>query len=298
MKLKKDCTIAILLVLSMSVLKTTYGNDLFKYSKKQFQNASSGKSQASIKKLLDEKNQENNSNVVNKTKVNKIRAIVAKTKMPEGSKIYIAGDFNRWNYNDPAMELKQVGEMYANNQECFIYEGNFSLASGLIYEYSRGTVESTEVDFTLQDEKNQVTADENGNYLINDYINDWKDSFYTPDGKIKVPDYINQGKIDTASSLEKNNKVEVTFIASLSDSVDDKDNIYLCGDFNNWNYKDKSCKLVKQADGTYQIKKILPLNTRYKFSRGSEDNCEVGYFRILDKDYQSINVKIENWIDK
>ena len=85
-------------------------------------------------------------------------------------------------------------------------------------------------------------------------------------------------------------------------------NIYIMGNFNNWNPEDRNYKLVKQVDGTYRILIYSPFpQVQFKFTRGTSSSIESrpgGRLlpnRIANRDMvrgnPDIQLEIASWLD-
>lgn len=99
---------------------------------------------------------------------------------------------------------------------------------------------------------------------------------------------------------------QVTFIIDdLPNTTPEKDTLYICGTFNNWQVKDKDFMLHKQLDGRYAISMPDTLQFfEYKFTRGSWLKVETNSInehlsnRIqAKKGPQKVHIQIENWQD-
>jgi hypothetical protein len=100
---------------------------------------------------------------------------------------------------------------------------------------------------------------------------------------------------------------QITFrLKKLPLATPKNSNLYLAGNFNNWNPADPAFRLILQADGTYQLtKKLTPGNLEYKFTRGAWSSVEVNSQRQSienrSTNYQglplTIDIMIENWQD-
>lgn len=99
---------------------------------------------------------------------------------------------------------------------------------------------------------------------------------------------------------------QVTLIIDdLPNTTPEKDTIFICGTFNNWNVKDQNFMLHKQLDGRFAI--TLPdsiNNFEYKFTRGSWLKVETNAINEhlpnrLYNNYptKKVIVKIANWQD-
>jgi predicted alpha/beta superfamily hydrolase len=100
---------------------------------------------------------------------------------------------------------------------------------------------------------------------------------------------------------------QITFrLKKLPAATPTNSNLYLAGNFNNWNPADPAFQLTLQADGTYQLtKKLIPGNLEYKFTRGAWSSVEVNVqgqsIENRSTNYQglplTIDIMIENWQD-
>lgn len=96
-------------------------------------------------------------------------------------------------------------------------------------------------------------------------------------------------------------------VVSVPENTDSLDNIYLAGNFNNWNPGDPDFVLTKKENGTYFITFSPPVgNLQYKFTRGSWTSVEGGSqgeeiqnrTLLFTGEDQSVVVKILSWKDK
>lgn len=93
-------------------------------------------------------------------------------------------------------------------------------------------------------------------------------------------------------------------ITSVPPSTPSGDNLFIAGNFNNWNPGNPSYVLTNNGDGTYAITFSPPAGSlEYKFTRGSwdtvEGNASGGYIPNRIFNYtggiQTVNVMIEGW---
>lgn len=82
-------------------------------------------------------------------------------------------------------------------------------------------------------------------------------------------------------------------------------NLFFAGDFNNWNPEDKSCELLQNNAGQYQLSKVLPKGVyNFKITRGSWQTVECNAFgkpidnrSITVLHDTTITLNIEGWQD-
>jgi predicted alpha/beta superfamily hydrolase len=82
-------------------------------------------------------------------------------------------------------------------------------------------------------------------------------------------------------------------------------NLFLAGDFNNWNPEDKSCELLQNNAGQYELSKVLPKGAyNFKITRGSWQTVECNAFgkpidnrSITVLHDTTITLNIEGWQD-
>lgn len=187
--------------------------------------------------------------------------------------IYLAASLNNWNPKDPQWQLRKVskGKYIIEIGE---NEGDFE------YKFTQGNwniVEGTHEGSLIPNRLYSKTNATNGIEKLT--IEGWE---YRPEFEIHVI------KIPPNTPLDAN--------------------IYISGNFNNWEVNDELFKLQKQYDGSYKINIFSKFeNLEYKFHRGdwnSAESWESGKARpnrILRKSetspVQQAQLEIKNWED-
>ncbi len=194
---------------------------------------------------------------------------------PNGSNIYIAGNFNNWNPSDPnyILVLNEDSNYYVTLPNGF----------GLLkYKFTRGEWATEETDIC-------------GHYLqkrVYDY---------------KSVDTITNS-IDSWKDKEPLNCPTLTIVVTdLPENTPDDDEISIAGNFNNWDSEGDQYKLIKDSRGNYSVtierdKNIS--NLEFKFTRGNLISAESDEFgnelptRLAEfGKTDTIYTKIDNWED-
>lgn len=185
----------------------------------------------------------------------------------------MASSLNNWNPKDPEWKLRKIGK----------------------------NLYSIEINDNVEDFEFKFTQ---GNWNI---VEGTKDGSLVPNRVYSKVNAVNGVEHLNILGWENRPEFEITVIKIPENTPVDA-NIYISGNFNNWEVKDDLFRLQKQFDGSYKIKIFSKYETlEYKFHRGnwnSAESWESGKARpnrILNKSTTNINteaqVEIENWED-
>ncbi len=194
---------------------------------------------------------------------------------PPGSKIFIAGDFNRWDPGDPnfVMEMREDSSYFVK------------LPYGwgtLDYKFTRGDWSTVETDLCGSEIENRTL----------DYLDDHE---------VHV-------KVDSWKDLEAINCPEVTLVINTLPKETPKDDpIAIAGDFNEW-VIDSSSRLKKDPSTGKYIFKIPRLQqkqmTEFLVTRGNLFKAEADkYGNVLEKRQvrfgakDTVYIDVESWGD-
>jgi alpha-amylase/alpha-mannosidase (GH57 family) len=170
------------------------------------------------------------------------------TNTPEDESVYIVGSFNAWNPGDENYVLERTGN---------IGEVKLSVEKGteIEYKYTRGnwgTVEKDENGGEISNRK--VVADENK--IIEDEVKSWAD----------IP-------AEIKTKAQPGEKAKVTFVVTLPNNTPSSDNIYIVGNFNEWD----PGQLTMSREGnkaTFILETEVGKRLEYKYTRGNWDTVE------------------------
>jgi len=198
---------------------------------------------------------------------------------PEGSDIKIAGNFNAWNpANDNKYRFKKdsiSGKMTVDVPRSINKDGK-----KIIYKIVRNNISIPEVDKYGDDIAKRILDFEKGDTVFIN-IEKWQD--FSGDSKNKITIILNK--------IPKN--------------TPENDNIFLAGNFNDWQAGDINYVFRKNKESKYIIsipRKKYGLS--FKITRGSwETEVADKYgFKLNNQDYNydeidTLNLDIENWLD-
>jgi hypothetical protein len=207
-------------------------------------------------------------------------------KVPEftknRSKIKIAGNFNAWNPGQKS-EYEVKTDTITQKQYVTISRkaNKINKEKEIQYIFIRDTIAIPEVDRFGREIGARTLQLERGD-TINVSIENWKD------------------QVDQV-------KNQVTIILThIPENTPANDNIYLVGNFNDWDPGDIQYRFTKQKDGTYKTTiPRLKYGLSFKITRGDwqnefSDKCG-NKFGNQDYNYDEIDtlrIAIEGWIDK
>jgi len=192
---------------------------------------------------------------------------------PDFSTIYLVGNFNDWMPGDKRYR-------FTKNEK-----GQYSITIprkdyGLSFKITRGGW-------------NTEAADENGNKLDNrDYNYDDIDTLY-----LTVDNWLDMAGGQT--------RVQTIVLKKVPKNTPADANIYLAGNYNNWNAKNDEFLFRRQTNGTYVLKILRSRDDfEYKLTRGDWANQEVDAFgdeipnrRIKFRDDDTIYISVAMWKD-
>jgi hypothetical protein len=110
----------------------------------------------------------------------------------------------------------------------------------------------------------------------------------------------------TSNKSNENRTVEIEVISTPKYYTPLNEDIYLVGNFNNWNYKDERYKLTRLSHNTFKIMLELKKDVYgFKFSRGSNSTVETNkdYSNKPNRKLDLLNgnvqekVNVDNWSD-
>lgn len=242
-----------------------------------------------------------------------IQSLPAKT--PAGSEIYLAGNFNNWNPIDRAYKFATM----PNGQKVITvkYSGN----EPLTYKVTRGGWQSVENDREFKDTKNRVAGFTEKDTVKISVIN-WadmapeavkrqKETAPAPESIRKIQQsmgmHINPPLPPDVQPLDYDRRKKVFIIIDKLPEMDRDEQVYLAGDFNNWNGGDPAYTFTTLANGKRVfLLRLADYNAHeFKLTRGSWSSEEVAYNmekirnRVIPQglDNDTLHIKIENWID-
>jgi hypothetical protein len=200
-----------------------------------------------------------------------VRTVPSNT--PNGSKIFITGNFNHWNPGDKKFQLTKLDNGLLG----------ITLPKGfgeITYKFTRG-------DWTTQEHDACGSAIDNRTFELG------------TDDTIFVD-------IESWKDLGPTDCEEVTIlIDKLPETTPKEDDVYMACNFNDWDEASPDYKLQKNKDGQYFIR--LPYekeNLEFKFTRGtweSEELDKAGNIienRVFEfGNTDTLRVKIDNWRD-
>lgn len=176
----------------------------------------------------------------------KIDSVPANT--PNGSQIYIAGNFNNWNPADPNFIMEQKDSIYF-----------LTLPYGfgtLEYKFTRGSWETVETDECGHSLDNRFLSYRQNDTIVN-IIESWEDR-------------------------EPLNCPRLTIIIdSVPENTPDTALITIAGNFNEWNPLAQEYELQRNSKGGYQITLMKPKQVdeiEFKFTRGDLSKIEADKF--------------------
>lgn len=170
------------------------------------------------------------------------------TNTPTDENVYIVGSFNDWNPDDENYILSRDGN--TGTVTLTVEKG-----TEIEYKYTRGdwgTVEKDENGGEIANRK--VTADENK--VIEDEVKSWAD----------IP-------AEIKTKAQPGEKAIVTFVVTLPSNTPQSDDIFIVGNFNNWD----PGQLVMERNGnkaTYKLETEVGKRLEYKYTRGNWDTVE------------------------
>lgn len=193
---------------------------------------------------------------------------------PEGSAIYIAGNFNNWNPGDPDYRL----QFDATSSKWFA-----EIPSGfgqLKYKFTRGDWSSVETDSCggdLLDRMLSYQADS----TLKPWISGWKDL---------APIYCN--------------KITIV-LDSIPVNTPSISSIYLSGNINYWVLGDRAYRFTKGPDNKYYLT-VPRMEDKlvFKLNRGTwesvemdENNLDLGTREIIFGVKDTVHISMRNWFD-
>lgn len=194
-------------------------------------------------------------------------------KLLEEQPIYIATNYNNWEPGDENFQLEQDGP-----NSYFIYLDN--IPERFEYKFTQGNWSTVEgnVDSGAIPNRFHIKSS-NGSETIDVQIKGWEAK---------------------ASYLIK--------LTDIPKNTPEDASLYLVGNFNKWKPKDKTYKLQKLADGTFQTKVYSDLeNLEFKFTRGSWKTVEAresgkarpnrSFTLEEGENYAEISAQIDGWED-
>ncbi|MCF8373533.1 MAG: hypothetical protein K9H64_18075 [Bacteroidales bacterium] len=190
--------------------------------------------------------------------------------------IYLASNYNNWNAGNPDYKFTR-GQQGDPRYMLTLFQGK----EDLVFKFTRGTWDKVEVKEDGTDVENHI---------------------------------LKFGRLDTAyyhveewADLINRTWMDLTFIIQkVPRNTPNEDNLYIVGDFNDWNPRDISMILDKNKDGTYSISiPYIQDYIEYKFTRGGWNTVE-GDIEGEDIENRKLNTKpgdttyieIESWMDK
>ena len=193
---------------------------------------------------------------------------------PESDPIFFVGEINDWYPHDGNLRLEQniLGQYFINlpkrayNQE---------------YKFTRGSWNSVETDKYGYEINNHTLIKEKSSDTVRVTIRNWTDLSEESGGEIIIR------------------------LKSIPDNTPAEEDIYLAGNFNNWNPGHSSWMLTQDNDGHYFISIPRDRNMlEFKFARGTWNKCEVDangdeipnrVYRYGDID--SLELEVVRWND-
>ncbi len=163
-------------------------------------------------------------------------------KLPEAEKndkVYLAGDFNNWNANDPAYQFRVL----PNGKRYFLLR--LSDYNAHEFKITRGDWEKEEATYKMERPDNRKIPQGLDDDTLHVRIDNWIDS--SPERKLTV--VLTGVPLNTPAS----------------------DGLYLTGDFNDWQLTDSKYKFTLSSDGKYVLN-IYDFSRKYnafKITRGS-----------------------------
>jgi hypothetical protein len=198
-------------------------------------------------------------------------------KLPEMEKddqVYLAGDFNGWNAGDPNYIFRNL----PNGKKYFLLR--MSDYGAHEFKVTRGSWSSEEVAYNMEKIRNRVIAQGMDNDTLHIRVENWID--FTPRKKL------------------------VMVLSIIPENTPDADDIYLTGDFNDWETRDEKYRFSRLPDG----KRVLNINNfsrkfgAYKITRGSWPTEAVNKRGWIPDNQQfdnirndTIRLRIERWRD-
>ncbi|WP_247234533.1 helix-turn-helix domain-containing protein [Telluribacter sp. SYSU D00476] len=198
--------------------------------------------------------------------------VQVKAALPAPDKpLYLAADFNNWNPGNPEYALTQHPD------------GTYSIVLDHVpdrfaYKFTQGTWTLVEGSAAGEPFTNRIysrSADSTSTIQVT--IEGWENGY--------------------------------TFVVrQLPEKTPHDANLYITGNFNNWNPGDRNFKLEKKVDGTYQVKVYTELDRiEYKFTRGNWESVEAResgkalpnrvFFPNATTNDNTIQVDIAGWED-
>ncbi|MBP6385637.1 MAG: helix-turn-helix domain-containing protein [Pseudarcicella sp.] len=191
---------------------------------------------------------------------------------PPNAKIYISGTFNNWKSDDESYLLKKdpiSGRYFVLMSDTF---------QRFEYKFSRGNWQLAEGNSNGKARENRIFDAKFSKKHILDRVESWEDfSNYT------------------------------FVVRSIPENTPHDAQLYIVGNFNDWDPCAKPYKLVKQSDGTYRFSLYSDLEKiEFKFTRGNwnsvegRDNGKALANRVLfrkNKNQHQVECKIVSWED-
>lgn len=193
---------------------------------------------------------------------------------PEGSRLYVMGNFNYWDPGDPSYQLKRNADSTLS----------ISIPKGfgkLEFKISRGEWSSIETDNCGYHLQNRVIGEEQKKYSTS--VLSWKD-------------------------LEPINCGHITFKLKVPENTPQDEPLSLAGNFNLWNPQDSnSVFCIDSSSGEYLLTIPKPNNTELlsvKVTRGDLEKAEADLYgnespvrNIAYSPGDTIELKVDSWED-
>jgi len=193
---------------------------------------------------------------------------------PSDEQIFFVGEINDWYPHDGKLRLEKnsKGRYFINLPKS---------ANNKEYKFTRGNWRTVETDKYGYEINNRTLRREKSSDTISVSIRNWKDLSEEDRGSIRIR------------------------LQSVPDNTPEDEDIYIAGNFNNWNPGSNAWKLIKDTDGIYYVDIPRDGNMlEFKFTRGDWSTVEVDEFGddIPNRTYRygeikSLDLEILNWND-
>lgn len=200
-----------------------------------------------------------------------VRSVPANT--PSGDPIYITGSFNGWypRQGDYRMEKDRQGQYFIHMPK---------RGKGFECKFTRGEWSTEEVDRWGYRINNRVIGYQQDTVYLT--IDNWRDLTRPGGPPVRV------------------------IVESVPHSTPEDAELFIAGNFNNWNPGDRSYKLTATADGTYFVD--VPRSEHaleFKITRGNWGSveCRTGGEDIGNRSYEfrditEVRISVEAWKDR